>query len=64
MGEGSGRTGEAALLVTGGMALFGLIDNFMRLAAPGRGGCGSSISCARLWPWRFSCPLPGCSARR
>lgn len=33
MGEGSGRTGEAALLVTGGMALFGLIDNFMRLAA-------------------------------
>jgi drug/metabolite transporter (DMT)-like permease len=33
MGEGSGRTSEAALLVTGGMALFGLIDNFMRLAA-------------------------------
>lgn len=29
----NGRTVEAALLVTGGMALFGLIDNFMRLAA-------------------------------
>ena len=33
MEMGRNRPAQAAALVIGGMALFGLIDNFMRLAA-------------------------------
>lgn len=43
MEQGASRPARAAVLVVSGMALFGLIDNFMRLAAE-EGG---------LWQFHF-----------